>query len=74
MHYLRLIVCLFFLLMYRVADAQPEREKQRLMEVKKAFDSLKQLLPGLPDDSIKVHRLCLISGLQEYNGVISLNI
>ena len=53
MHYLRLIVCLFFLLMYRVADAQSEKEKQRLMEVQKTFDSLKQLLPGLPDDSIK---------------------
>ena len=71
MHYLRIIVCLFFLLMYRIADAQSEKEKLRLMEVQKTFDSLKQLLPGSPDDSIKVHRLCMISGLQEYNGAIT---
>ena len=70
MHYLRLIVCLFFLLLYRVADAQSEKEKQRLMEVQKTFDSLKHLLPGSVDDSVKIFRLCMISGLQEYIGVI----
>ena len=66
---LPILVCSFCLIC-RVANAQPDKAKQRLAEVQKTFDSLKQLLPGSPDDSIKVHRLSLISGLQEYNGVI----
>ena len=72
MHYLRLIICLYFLLMCRVADAQPDKGKQRLAEVQKTFDSLKQLLPGSPDDSLKVHRLTMLSGLQQFTGNIKM--
>ncbi len=70
MYYLRHIVYLHFLLVCLAADAQPDWEKQRLPVAYKSTDSLKQLLPGSPDDSVKVFRLCLISELQQHNAGI----
>ncbi len=64
MKYWRLI--LFFLLLVQSFPSIAQTDKVNLFEIQrqKEIDSLKQILIGTPDDTVKVNRLILLSQIQ----------
>ncbi len=66
MSYLPLIL-FFFCIAHQISQAQPKLPANNPPINQKRMDSLRRLLPGSPDDSVKVMRLISISRLQYYD-------